>query len=199
MAFSLAPIIAIPGVVYAVDSIQQAASADAITPAWSNVVSPATLIAILVNGVTVALFLRKQGAKEALTDKALADNQTGMKSMRDDFEAAKLERDRWREAWADRYQTGREEFRRGVDQQLAGVQAAIVLMREQHSEFKTDIARTYVTKSELYEVEARNAAAFERVNDRLDHLAQQLQEASTKIMGAVERLHAIQMTAPQGR
>jgi hypothetical protein len=55
-------------------------------------------------------------------------------------------------------------------------------MREQNSEFKIDVARTYVTKHELTEVEARNAAAFERVNDRLDILSTQLQDMSTKII-----------------
>jgi hypothetical protein len=77
-----------PGLLKAADTVQQAA-ATVTLPDWSNVVSPATIIAIITNGAIVALFLRKQGAKEALNDAGLSDCREKMKVIRDDFESAK--------------------------------------------------------------------------------------------------------------
>ncbi|SFI05598.1 hypothetical protein SAMN02799642_00568 [Methylobacterium brachiatum] len=96
------------------------------------------------------------------------------------FEIEQAKSDAERQKW-------REEFERSVDQRFAAVTSASTLVREQLGEVRENIAKNYVTKSEIKDVELRVTNSQDRIADHLDRIDARLNEMQARVLEAINK------------
>jgi len=73
-----------------------------------------------------------------------------------------------------------------VDMRISALQASSTLLREQQHEFRSEVARSYVTRDEVNKVEGRLHEGQSRIVDRMDKIEERIGQMQDKILAAIQ-------------
>ena len=90
---------------------------------------------------------------------------------------------------ADR-QKWREDFEKSVESRFAAVSGATTLAREQIADVRENLAKNYMVKSEIKEIELRVTSSQDRILDHLDKIDTRLNEMQSRVLEAINKANS---------
>lgn len=111
---------------------------------------------------------------------ALVFKSGGQAQAQKSFETYSTKIDTDRQKW-------REDFEKSVEQRFGAVNGAVTLCREQVHDVREDLAKNYLTKSEVKEIELRVTNSQDRILDHLDRIDTRLNEMQTRVLEAINK------------
>jgi hypothetical protein len=81
----------------------------------------------------------------------------------------------------------REDFEKSVESRFAAVSGATTLAREQIGDVRENLAKNYMVKSEIKEIENRVTSSQDRILDHLDKIDTRLNEMQSRVLEAINK------------
>lgn len=134
---------------------------------WSPIISPATLITGALAIVGFVGWVFSLGGKSHEIRAAAEDVRRVEERLNTLKQNREIEREHDRKE--------RENFQ-------VAINAGVTMLRDQHAEFREEVAKNYATKPEMQELERRTNQGMDRIVDRLEQISTRLETIGDAII-----------------